>query len=151
MTSFAPLLQAFFTERLISQRNASGNTIRAYRDTFRLLLTFAATSTGKRPSALAIDDIDAPLVGAFLDHLEHDRGNQARTRNHRLAAIHSLSPTRRPGTPTMPRRFSGSSRSRPSDGNRTWSATSLPPRSTRCWRPPTGPPGPGDAITPCWC
>jgi site-specific recombinase XerD len=90
MTSLAPLLQAFFTERLISQRNASGNTIRAYRDTFRLLLTFATTSTGKRPSALGIDDINAPLVGAFLDHLEHERRNQARTRNHRLAAIHSL-------------------------------------------------------------
>ncbi|GAA4382469.1 tyrosine-type recombinase/integrase [Agromyces bauzanensis] len=90
MTSFAPLLQAFFTDRLISQRGASGNTIRAYRDTFRLLLTFAAARTGKRPSALGIDDIDAPLVAAFLEHLEHDRHNQVRTRNHRLAAIHSL-------------------------------------------------------------
>ena len=90
MTSFAPLLQSFLTDRLISQRGASGNTIHGYRDTFRLLLTFAATSTGKRPSALGIDDIDAPLVAAFLDHLENDRGNQIRTRNHRLAAIHSL-------------------------------------------------------------
>ena len=90
MSSFAPLLQSFFTDRLINQKGASANTIRAYRDTFRLLLTFAATRTGKRPSALEIDDIDAPLVGAFLDHLEHERGNQVRTRNHRLAAIHSL-------------------------------------------------------------
>src|SRR5450759_4967438 len=61
-----------------------------YRDTFRLLLVFAAARTGKKPSALDIADLDAPLIGAFLDHLEHERGNQVRTRNNRLAAIHSL-------------------------------------------------------------
>lgn len=90
MSTFAPLLQAFFTDRLTSQRDASANTIAGYRDTFRLLLGFATERTGKAPSTLEIGDIDAPLVGAFLDHLEHDRGNQARTRNNRLAAIHSL-------------------------------------------------------------
>jgi site-specific recombinase XerD len=90
VSAFAPLLQAFFTERLISQRNASAHTVAAYRDTFRLLLRFAAAATGKKPSALEISDLDAPLIGAFLDHLEHQRGNQIRTRNNRLAALHSL-------------------------------------------------------------
>ena len=90
MTALAPTLQAFFTDRLISQRQASPHTIAGYRDTFRLLLRFAAQKTGSRPSELALDDLDAPLVAAFLDHLERDRGNSVRTRNHRLAAIHSL-------------------------------------------------------------
>jgi site-specific recombinase XerD len=90
MTSLAPTLQSFFTDRLISQRRASPNTIAGYRDTFRLLLAFAADRTRKRASDLDIDDIDAPLVAAFLQHLETDRHNTIRTRNNRLAAIHSL-------------------------------------------------------------
>jgi site-specific recombinase XerD len=90
MTALAPLLQAFFTDRLIAQRRASSHTIAGYRDTFRLLLGFAATRTGKRPSALDIADLDAPLIAAFLDHLEHQRRNTVRTRNWRLAAVHSL-------------------------------------------------------------
>lgn len=90
MSALAPLLEAFFTDRLISQRGASANTITGYRDTFRLLLGFAAGHTGKKPSDLDIADLDAALVAAFLDHLEHERGNQVRTRNNRLAAIHSL-------------------------------------------------------------
>src|SRR5439155_8252456 len=76
MSAFAPLLQAFFTDRLIVQRRASEHTITGYRDTFRLLLAFAATQTDKKPCALDIADLDAPLIGAFLDHLEHERGNQ---------------------------------------------------------------------------
>ena len=90
MSTLAPLLEAFFTDRLINQRGASANTIAGYRDTFRLLLGFAADRTGKKPSGLDIAEIDAPLVAAFLDHLECERGNQVRTRNNRLAAIHSL-------------------------------------------------------------
>jgi integrase/recombinase XerD len=90
MTALAPTLQAFFTDRLIGQRQASPHTIAAYRDTLRLLLTFAAQRTGKQPSLLDVDDLDAPLIGAFLDHLEHERGNSPRTRNARLAAIRSL-------------------------------------------------------------
>jgi site-specific recombinase XerD len=90
MSALAPTLQAFFTDRLMSQREASPHTIAGYRDTFRLLLTFAAERTGKQPAALDIADVDAPLVGAFLNHLEHDRRCVVRTRNHRLAAIHSL-------------------------------------------------------------
>jgi integrase/recombinase XerD len=90
VTALAPTLQAFFTERLLGQRGASPNTIAAYRDTFRLLLAFAAERLGRPPSALDIADLDASLVGAFLEHLEHDRDNGVRTRNNRLAAIHSL-------------------------------------------------------------
>ncbi len=90
MTALAPALQAFFADRLLGQRAASGHTIAAYRDTFRLLLPYAAARTHTQPSALDVADLDAPLVGAFLHHLEHDRHNGVRTRNHRLAAIHSL-------------------------------------------------------------
>lgn len=90
MGTLAPALQAYFTERLINQRAASPNTIAAYRTTFRLLLRFTAQRTGTAPSDLDIDDLDATLISAFLDHLERDRGNSAATRNNRLAAIHSL-------------------------------------------------------------
>jgi site-specific recombinase XerD len=90
MTALAPALQAFFTDRLTRQRHASPQTIAAYRDTWRLLLAYAAGRTGRQPSGLDIGDLDAPLIGAFLDHLERDRGNSPRTRNARLAAIHSM-------------------------------------------------------------
>jgi len=90
VTALAPTLQAFFTSRLIGQRGASPNTIAGYRDTWRLLLDFAAKHTGKNPSQLDIADLDAPLIAAFLDHLEQHRGNSPRTRNNRLAAIRSL-------------------------------------------------------------
>jgi integrase/recombinase XerD len=90
MSALAPTLQAFFTERLVAQRQASPHTLAAYRDALRLLLCFAAERTGKQPSTLDIDDLDAPLIGAFLDHLEHERANSVRTRNARLAAIRSL-------------------------------------------------------------
>lgn len=90
MTLLAPLLEAFFSERLQRQRRASPHTIAAYRDAFRLLLGFVEKHIGKLPSTLLLADLDAPLVGAFLDHLEKDRGNSVRTRNARLAAIHSF-------------------------------------------------------------
>jgi site-specific recombinase XerD len=90
MTSLAPSMQAYFVERLIAQRRASPNTIAAYRHTFQLLLGFATNRTGKSPNALDITDLDAPLIAAFLDHLEHERHNTIATRNNRLAAIHSL-------------------------------------------------------------
>jgi integrase/recombinase XerD len=90
MSPLAPALQAYFTDRLISQRAASPNTIEAYKVTFRLLLAYAAKHTRKAPGTLDIADLDATLVAAFLDHLEHDRHNSAATRNNRLAALHSL-------------------------------------------------------------
>ena len=86
----APVLQAFFTDRLVRQRQASAHTIAAYRDTFRLLLHYAQRQLRKAPSALTLEDLDAPLLGTFLTHLEHERGNTPRTRNARLAALHSF-------------------------------------------------------------
>jgi site-specific recombinase XerD len=88
--SFSTLLQTYFTDRLLGQRNASPNTVISHRDTFRLLLQFADRSLHKSPVALATEDLDAPFIGRFLDHLEKERGNQPRTRNTRLAAIHSF-------------------------------------------------------------
>jgi integrase/recombinase XerD len=90
MTQLAPSLEAFFTERLAGQQRVSPNTISSYRDTFRLLLAFAQQQTTTRPARLELDQLDAPMIGAFLEHLETERGNSARTRNVRLAAIHSF-------------------------------------------------------------
>jgi site-specific recombinase XerD len=90
VTTAAGVIQAFFTERLARQRQASLHTVAAYRDTIRMLLGFTSARTGKPPSRLDIADLDAAAVSAFLDHLGHDRGNSDRTRNARLAAIHSL-------------------------------------------------------------
>ena len=90
MTTLAPLLEAFFTDRLRQQRQASAHTIAAYRDTFRLLLTFAKDDVGKAPSGLALTDLDAPFIVRFLGHLEKKRGNAIATRNARLAAVHSF-------------------------------------------------------------
>jgi integrase/recombinase XerD len=89
VTALAPTLQAFFTDRLARQRHASGQTVAAYRDAWRLLLAFAVERTGKQPGNLDLADLDAPLIGDFLDHLERGRGNGPRTRNARLAAIRS--------------------------------------------------------------
>lgn len=89
-SDFPSLLQAFFTDRLIAQRNASPHTIAAYRDTFRLLFAYAQEQLGKPPSALTLEDLDSSFIGAFLDHLEHKRGNSARSRNARLAGIRSF-------------------------------------------------------------
>lgn len=87
---FASLVQEFFCGRLIQQQNASAQTVASYRDTFRLLLGYLAQVLRKRPSALAITDLDAPRITAFLDHLEKKRLNSARTRNVRFAAIRSF-------------------------------------------------------------
>jgi site-specific recombinase XerD len=90
MTPIAPTLQAFFTDRLIRQLHASPRTIASYRDTLSLLLRFVQDTTGRAPSALGWGELDEPVIAAFLDHLERDRGNSARTRNLRLTAIRSL-------------------------------------------------------------
>jgi site-specific recombinase XerD len=88
--SFPALLQRFFTERLVTHLDASAHTVAAYRDTFRLLLRFAQARLGRAPSALRLEDLDAMCLEAFLVHLERDRGNQPRTRNQRLAALHGF-------------------------------------------------------------
>lgn len=90
MTLLAPTMEAFFTERLAGQRHASANTIASYRDSLRLLLVFVQRQSGTPPSRLDLGDLDAPLIGAFLDHLERERGVSVRTRNLRLAAVRSL-------------------------------------------------------------
>lgn len=90
MTLIAPTLQAFFSDRLARQLQASPSTVASYRDTLRLLLGFVQETSGKQPSALDWDDLDETLIAAFLDHLEQGRGNSARTRNLRLTAIRSL-------------------------------------------------------------
>lgn len=90
MTALAPTLQAFFTDRLIRERAVSPNTIAAYRDTMRLLLGFASDQLHKEPSRIDIGELDAELIGEFLEHLERDRGCSAQTRNCRLTAIRSL-------------------------------------------------------------
>lgn len=90
MTALAPTLEAFFTRRLVAQRRCSPNTIAAYRDAFRLLLGFVQQTTGTAPAKLQLEALDAPLIGAFLDHLETDRGVAITTRNARLAAVHSF-------------------------------------------------------------
>jgi len=88
--AFPILLETFFTERLGRQKRASPHTIASYRDTFCLLLRFAQHQLHKAPSALTLDDLDAPMISAFLEHLEHERGTSARSRNVRLAAIHAF-------------------------------------------------------------
>ena len=151
MSTLAPTLQAFFTDRLARQRQASPHTIAAYRDTVKLLLVFAEHRTGKSPSAMDITDLDAPLIGAFLNHLETDRANSVRTRNARLAGIHSL--------------FRYCALHHPQDAAVIARVLAIPPKRfdravitylteeqiPRCWRRPTAAPGPGDATTPCCC
>ena len=89
-TPLSPLLQAFFTDRLARQRDASPHTIAAYRDSFRLLLGFVHERIGKPPCKLQLQDLDATTIAAFLSHLESERGNSVRTRNARLTAVHSF-------------------------------------------------------------
>jgi site-specific recombinase XerC len=87
MTLIAPTLQMFFTDRLAQQRQASPRTIAAYRDALKLLLEFIHARTGKLPSQLDWDDLDATMISGFLTHLETTRHNSVRTRNVRLTAI----------------------------------------------------------------
>jgi integrase/recombinase XerD len=84
------LIQLFFTDRLLKQLGVSPHTVAAYRDAFRLLLHFASERLRRAPSALGIEDLDAPFLGTFLDYLEGVRGNGTRTRNNRLAALHAF-------------------------------------------------------------
>ncbi|MEX0886325.1 MAG: site-specific integrase [Phycisphaeraceae bacterium] len=149
MTALAPLLQAFFSDRLVTQRHASVNTIAAYRDTFKLLLAYVQGETGKTPAALDIGDLDATRIGGFLIHLERVRGNSARTRNARLAAIHSLFSYAALRHPSMPTPSPGSSRSPQQESNATSSPGSPTPRPPPCWTPATQTPAPADVITRC--
>jgi integrase/recombinase XerD len=84
------LLETFFTDRLLRQQRASPHTIASDRDTFSLLVRFTQQQLGKTPAVLTLDALDAPLISAFLDHLEPERGTSARSRHVRLAAIHAF-------------------------------------------------------------
>jgi len=86
----APLVQAFFTHHLVCQRRASPQTVASYRDTFRLLIQHRSQTSGKKPSDLTVEDLQAPAILEFLDHIERNRGNSIQTRNARLAAIRSF-------------------------------------------------------------
>jgi integrase/recombinase XerD len=149
MSDLAPVLQEFFTCRLVSQRDASPATIAAYRDTFRLLLGFAAARAGKAPSALGIADLDATMITAFLEHLQTARGNSARTRNARLAAVHSLfsyAALRYPEHGALIQRVLAIPGKRRDRTAVTYLTQAKP---TRSWPPATRTPGPADVTTPC--
>ncbi|WP_027582183.1 tyrosine-type recombinase/integrase [Bradyrhizobium sp. Ai1a-2] len=88
--SFPMLLQRFFVDHLRQQRAVSPSTVAAYRDTFKMLLAFSQKAIGKAPTDLALTDLDATLILAFLDHLERERKNCVRSRNARLSAIRSF-------------------------------------------------------------
>lgn len=89
-TTLPALIQRYFTDRLCTQMEASRHTVAGYRDTFRLLIRYASARCGKPPVRLAVEDIDAELVADFLAHGATARGNCARSRNTRLAAIRSF-------------------------------------------------------------
>ena len=88
--SVSSLVHRFFTQRLLEQQGLSPHTVASYRDTFRLLLAFAAKHVGRAPSSLQIEQLDVSFIEKFLRHLEQDRGNSVRTRNTRLAAVHAF-------------------------------------------------------------
>jgi integrase len=156
--TFPVLLTRFFSQRLIQQRQASPHTISSYRDTFRLLLQFARVRLGKEPSRLAWEDIDAPLIGAFLDDLQERRGIGTRSRNLRLTAIRSFFgyaayelPERAEHIPSGPSTSNVFWRSRPNATPMSRSITCLGRKSMPCSRPRTTTPGLGAAITPGCC
>jgi site-specific recombinase XerD len=113
MSALAPTLQAFFTDRLARQRQASSHTIASYRDTLKLLLIFAARQTGKSPSDLDLADLDAPLIGAFLSHLEAERGNSVRPATPASRRSTRCSVTPRCSIPNTPPSSPGCWRSQP--------------------------------------
>lgn len=88
--SLPSLVQRFFTQRMLEQQGLSLHTVASYRDTFRLLLAFAAQHIGHAPSKLQMEELDASFIEKFLRHLEQGRGNSVRTRNTRLAAVHAF-------------------------------------------------------------
>ena len=151
MSALAPILQGFFTDKLIRQRRAGQNTLAAYRDTCRLLLQFASRTTATAPSGLDLAQIDAGLVTAFLTHLETARGNTVATRNARLAAIHSL--------------FRYAALRAPEHADQIARVLAIPPKrcdravvsfltstkSMPCWPLPIAPPDWDAATTPCCC
>ena len=122
-TDLAPLLERFFTRRLMQERRVSPHTIGSYRDTFRLFLRFVQEHLHKAPCQLLFEDIDAPLVTTFLDHLEKQRGLTVRSRNLRLTAIHSFFGTWHTSCRLTRPRSSASSPFPVNDSLERWSAS----------------------------
>ena len=145
--SLAPLLERFFTQRLMQQRQVSPHTISSYRDTFRQFLRFARQRLHKAPSALMFEQIDAPLVTAFLNYLEKQQGVSVRSRNLRLTAIHSFFRYAAFELPTHSAQIQRVLAIPSKRFTRRSSASSRVRRSTLYSLPPTPRPGSGDAIT----
>ena len=147
-TSLAPLLERFFTQRLMQQRQASPHTISSYRDTFRQFLIFAQQRLARAPSRLTFEQIDAPLITAFLEELETQRGLSVRSRNLRLTAIHSFFRYAAFELPTHAAQIQRVLAIRANDSRASWSTFSAARRSMRCLRHRIEPHGQGGATTP---
>lgn len=114
MTELAPLITGFLRDYMPRQRGYSPQSCETYAFSFKLLFNFTAKRLGTRPSLLAIEDLDASMIVAFLEHIEQDRGNSASTRNMRLAAIKAFMRYLEHKVPPRFSRSAGSMRFRPS-------------------------------------
>jgi site-specific recombinase XerD len=149
--SFAPLLERFFTQRLMQQRQASPHTISSYRDTFRQFVKFVQQRLHKPPSRLRFEEINAPLIVAFLDDLEKHQGLSIRSRNLRLTAIHSFFRYAAFEAPAHSAQIQRVLAIPASASRGTWSAFSPVPKSMPCWPLRISAPGLAGAITrSCW-
>ena len=146
-TDFSALLERFFLQRLIRQRQVSPHTISSYRDTFRLLLQFAKQRLHKSPSGLTLEEVDAPLITSFLDDLEVNRGITARSRNLRLTAIRSFFHYAAYEEPLMPRRSNGFWPFQGNDAQRRWLISLIELKPRRFWQLQTSGPGMVGGIT----
>jgi integrase/recombinase XerD len=148
--TFPALLQDFFRRRLVAECGASAHTIASYRDTFELLLRYAEKHSGRTPSALNLEDLDAPVVLSFLDHLETERSCCPRTRNLRLTAIRSFmryASVRDPASLPVAQRVLAISGKR---FDRSVLGFFSPTRRFKlCSMHPTGPPGADSVMPPC--
>ncbi len=148
--TFQSLLQTFFTDHLLRQRQASPHTIAGYRDTFRLLFRFATVQLGKTPSTVNTEDVQPAFIGRFLEDLEQQRGNSSRTRNARwprFTRSFGMSPSRNRRMRCCANRSSPC----PASGISVHRLrSSMKRRSRRCWPRPICRRGLVVAIAPCW-
>jgi hypothetical protein len=147
--TLAALLESFFTQRLMNQRQASPHTISSYRDTFRLLLLFTQQRLHKAPAKLAFEEMDAPLIAAFLDDLEKSRGITIRSRNLRLTAIRSFFHYAAYEEPSRAAQIQACWQYRGSVTRAAWFTSWTAPKSTPYSRLLTSRLGWAAAITPC--
>lgn len=151
MNALATSLQTYFTTFARAQRDLSSNTIASYRDTWRMLLKHLTATLDVPADGIDFDALTVANVTGFLDHLEHVRGNNAKTRNTRLTAIRAVLSLALPdhlehaATITQVLAIPPKRTTRPVIEFLTPAQKSMP-----CSQPPTTKPGPGDATTPCW-